>query len=46
MTALPAAIAVFPQIGQLETSKIEKEFHGLKDKQGNPIEKVYFNKGL
>ncbi|KAI8889292.1 Tricarboxylate/iron carrier [Backusella circina FSU 941] len=46
MTALPAAIAVFPQIGELETSKIEKEFQGLTDKEGNPIEKVYFNKGL
>lgn len=46
MTALPAAIAVFPQIGQLETSKMEKEFQDLKDVNGQPIKALYFNKGL
>jgi hypothetical protein len=46
MTALPAAIAVFPQVGELETSSMEKEFQGLKDSQGHPIKKLYFNKGL
>ncbi|OBZ86247.1 putative mitochondrial transport protein fsf1 [Choanephora cucurbitarum] len=46
MTALPAAIAVFPQIGTLETSKMEKEFQSLKDVHGNPVDRLYFNKGL
>ncbi|KAI8643691.1 Tricarboxylate/iron carrier [Parasitella parasitica] len=46
MTALPAAIAVFPQIGELETTIMEKEFQDLKDAQGKPITKLYFNKGL
>ncbi|KAI9273694.1 Tricarboxylate/iron carrier [Sporodiniella umbellata] len=46
MTALPAAIAVFPQLGELETSSMEKEFQALKDKDGKPIQRLYFNKGL
>ncbi|KAI9469969.1 MAG: Tricarboxylate/iron carrier [Benjaminiella poitrasii] len=46
MTALPAAIAVFPQLGELKTETMEKEFRGLKDTDGNPIDKLYFNKGL
>ena len=46
MTALPAAIAVFPQIGELQTVNMEKEFQGLKDVNGKPITKLYFNKGL
>lgn len=46
MTALPAAIAVFPQIGELRTADMEKEFQGLKDKEGRAINKLYFNKGL
>lgn len=46
MTALPAAIAVFPQVGELQTSQMEKEFQNLKDSTGKPITKLYFNKGL
>ncbi|KAI8969829.1 Tricarboxylate/iron carrier [Pilobolus umbonatus] len=46
MTALPAAIAVFPQTGELDTAKMEKEFQGLKDQNGQIIHKLYFNKGL
>ncbi|KAG1110496.1 hypothetical protein G6F42_015314 [Rhizopus arrhizus] len=46
MTALPAAIAVFPQIGELQTANMEKEFQDLKDVDGKPITKLYFNKGL
>lgn len=46
MTALPAAIAVFPQTGELDTSSMEKEFQSLKDKDGQPIRQLYFNKGL
>ncbi|KAI8067667.1 Tricarboxylate/iron carrier [Gilbertella persicaria] len=46
MTALPAAIAVFPQVGELQTSQMEKEFQDLEDVKGKPITKLYFNKGL
>ncbi|KAG0738420.1 hypothetical protein G6F57_001000 [Rhizopus arrhizus] len=46
MTALPAAIAVFPQIGELNTSSMEKEFQDLKNKNNEPIRQLYFNKGL
>ncbi|KAI9250651.1 Tricarboxylate/iron carrier [Helicostylum pulchrum] len=46
MTALPAAIAVFPQIGELQTESMEKEFQGLSDRHGKPITKLYYNKGL
>lgn len=46
MTALPAAIAVFPQTGELNTRSMEKEFQDLKDKNGEPIQQLYYNKGL
>ncbi|GAA5811756.1 hypothetical protein MFLAVUS_005199 [Mucor flavus] len=46
MTALPAAIAVFPQVGELQTESMEKEFQDLNDSHGKPITKLYFNKGL
>lgn len=46
VTALPCAIATFPQIGQLPVSELEAKFHNLQDKQGNPITHVYYNKGL
>ncbi|CAO3671106.1 unnamed protein product [Rhizopus stolonifer] len=46
MTALPAAIAVFPQTGELNTRLMEKEFQDLKDKNGEPIQQLYYNKGL
>ncbi|KAL0097651.1 Tricarboxylate/iron carrier [Phycomyces blakesleeanus] len=46
MTALPAAIAVFPQRGELSTDTMEEEFHSLKDKENRPVKVVYYNKGL
>ena len=46
MTALPAAIAVFPQTGELETNQMEEEFRDLKDHLGQPVHKLYYNKGL
>lgn len=46
MTALPAAIAVFPQRGSLKTDNMEKEFHNLSDKDGNKVTTLYYNKGL
>lgn len=45
-TALPAAIAVFPQISSLETSDMEPEFQNLTDSNGKPITRLYYNKGL
>ncbi|KAI7879915.1 Tricarboxylate/iron carrier [Lichtheimia hyalospora FSU 10163] len=45
-TALPAAIAVFPQISSLETSAMEPEFQNLTDSNGKPITRLYYNKGL
>jgi sideroflexin-5 len=44
--AAPSAIALFPQTATLPIEKMEPEFHGLKDRNGNPITTVYFNKGL
>jgi len=46
MTALPAAIAVFPQRGSLKTESMEEEFRNLRDKDGNKIDTLFYNKGL
>ena len=35
-----------PPTMELETKDLEEKFQGLKDKKGNPITKVYANKGL
>ncbi|GAA5804683.1 hypothetical protein HPULCUR_010186 [Helicostylum pulchrum] len=35
ITALPAAIAVFPQAGELQTESMEKKFQDLNDSHGN-----------
>jgi len=45
-TALPAAVAIFPQIVETPANKLEPKFHNLKDKNGRPIETVYYNRGL
>eukprot|EP01114_Cavostelium_apophysatum_P014078 TRINITY_DN3556_c0_g1_i1.p1 TRINITY_DN3556_c0_g1~~TRINITY_DN3556_c0_g1_i1.p1 ORF type:complete len:350 (-),score=42.55 TRINITY_DN3556_c0_g1_i1:9-1013(-) len=45
-TALPVAIAAFPQKVAISPQKLEPQFHNLKDKNGKPIEVVYYNKGL
>eukprot|EP00127_Corallochytrium_limacisporum_P004070 Clim_evm15s157 gene=Clim_evmTU15s157 len=44
--ALPFAIAIFPQTASLPVSSVEPEFQGLKRKDGSPVQKVTFNKGL
>jgi tricarboxylate carrier len=44
--ALPVAIGLFPQKSSISTSKLEKEFQGLKSADGKPITQVYFNKGV
>lgn len=46
MTALPMAIAVFPQRGVFDTRKMEEQFRDLADAQGRKIERLYYNKGL
>lgn len=46
MTALPAAIAVFPQRGSLKTEKMEEEFRNIRDKDGKKIDTLFYNKGL
>lgn len=44
--ALPFALAVFPQYQSIHVNKLEKELCGKKDKNGEPIDKVYFNRGI
>ncbi|QRG39862.1 hypothetical protein FDK38_004320 [Candidozyma auris] len=46
LVALPPALAVFPQREIMATEKLEKEFHNLKDKNGNKIDQVEFNRGI
>lgn len=43
---LPSTVAIFPQMAQIEAKDCEAEFQGLKDKNGKPYEKFYYNKGL
>ena len=43
---LPPAIALFPQIGAIDVSKLEPEFQGLLNAKGKPISTLYYNKGL
>lgn len=43
---VPPALAAFPQTDTIDASKLEPEFHQLVDRDGRPIEKFYFNKGL
>jgi len=46
MTALPCALAIFPPIGTIQVSKLERKFHDLLDKSGKPLTSVLYNKGL
>jgi len=43
---LPVALAILPQKMELSVSSLEPEFQSLKDSKGQPITKVYANKGL
>jgi len=45
-TALPAAIALFPQNISVAASSLEPQFHHLKDREGNPVTRLYYNRGL
>ncbi|KAL1925593.1 uncharacterized protein VTP21DRAFT_476 [Calcarisporiella thermophila] len=46
MTALPMAIAVFPQRATVPVTSLEERFHHLKDSLGRPVTTVTYNKGL
>ena len=46
MTALPLAIAAFPQKAVIDPMKLEQQFWDLKNKNSQAIRQVYYNKGL
>ncbi|KAJ3362613.1 Sideroflexin-5 [Allomyces javanicus] len=46
MSALPCAIAMFPQYARVPVTKLEREFQNRVDAKGNPITHVVYNKGL
>jgi tricarboxylate carrier len=43
---LPFAIAVFPQEGSAKVTDLEEHFHHIRDRSGNPVTTLFFNKGL
>eukprot|EP01122_Echinamoeba_exundans_P013161 TRINITY_DN5701_c0_g1_i1.p1 TRINITY_DN5701_c0_g1~~TRINITY_DN5701_c0_g1_i1.p1 ORF type:complete len:357 (-),score=77.77 TRINITY_DN5701_c0_g1_i1:111-1115(-) len=43
---LPVAIAMFPQVETLPVAELEPEFQNLRDKSGNVVKQLYFNKGI
>ena len=43
---LPVAVAMFPQKGSLKTEDLEPPLQGLKTEEGEPIDTVYYNKGI
>ncbi|KAJ3209196.1 Sideroflexin-5 [Dinochytrium kinnereticum] len=46
MAALPCAVAIFPQMASISVDKLEPEFRGLVDGNGQPIRNLFFNRGL
>lgn len=46
LVALPFALAVFPQRRVLAVNKLESKFQELKDKDGNDIKELEFNRGI
>ncbi|CAI2183982.1 13543_t:CDS:2 [Funneliformis geosporum] len=46
LTALPLAIAAFPQNAVIDPMKLEQQFWNLKDKNGDIIRQIFYNKGL
>ncbi|KAI8588542.1 Tricarboxylate/iron carrier [Geranomyces variabilis] len=46
LAALPCAVALFPQRASLPIGKVEPKFALLRTRDGRPLEKVYFNRGL
>ncbi len=45
-TALPMAIAVFPQQVTADVRSLESRFHALTDQRGQPVTALTYNKGL
>ncbi|CAG8547372.1 6574_t:CDS:2 [Acaulospora colombiana] len=45
-TALPLAIAAFPQNVVVDPLKLESKFWNLKDEKGEKLRHIFFNKGL
>jgi tricarboxylate carrier len=43
---LPVALSLLPSTMEMNASSLEPQFHNLKDSKGNPITKVFANKGL
>jgi tricarboxylate carrier len=43
---LPATVAIFPQMAEIDVKDCEEEFQGLIDSSGKPYKKFYYNKGL
>lgn len=46
LVALPFALAVFPQRRFVNPNHLEEKFHNLKDKNGNELKSVWFNRGI
>eukprot|EP00331_Platyophrya_macrostoma_P029838 CAMPEP_0176454680 /NCGR_PEP_ID=MMETSP0127-20121128/30118_1 /TAXON_ID=938130 /ORGANISM="Platyophrya macrostoma, Strain WH" /LENGTH=295 /DNA_ID=CAMNT_0017844057 /DNA_START=105 /DNA_END=992 /DNA_ORIENTATION=- len=44
--ALPLSIGLFPQEGRIHYSKLEAQFHDLKNSKGEKVEYFVFNRGL
>jgi len=43
---LPVALSLLPQKMEIPVGKLEPEYQNLKDSKGQPVTKVYANKGL
>jgi sideroflexin-5 len=44
--AVSPALAIFPQRDSIEADKLEPQFRGLRDAQGRPVTRLWYNKGL
>ena len=44
--ALPLSIGLFPQVCEVEATRLEPKFHHLQNEDQQKIEKLYFNRGL
>ena len=43
---LPATVAIFPVMSQVNVADVEERFQHLRDSQGKSYERFYYNKGL
>jgi len=43
---LPATVAIFPQMAEIDVQDVEEHYQGLRGKDGLPYQKLYYNKGL